>query len=382
MEARIKSFNLVLFERDQRVAFSFPATVVASFANRLINELPELSEARGTAGELWYTLNGIERSDTPLERSPLPEGPTSMYSKRYRPKDEQAPRVSLHPDADYVGFEITFFDGREQIYQGQYTVDDLFLYNAIFLVKNGKMEVDPEKGIYYDVVPSVDAIREVSAEVLPADAYEVEGVFRLPPRVKEESRIHFKPVPLPPLVELEPSMVGDVEQLGNGQPQAGRVFLPRQYLTDLQRQMEFSDKREEGGYVLGKCYRMPGSPEAEDDPEFRWWIKVTHLMRAERTVSNTTRLLFTGDTWSRVSRRRRNKDLADSSLVGWFHTHLFPASDDFGLSGLDQNLHSWYLPKPWQVALLVNLEKAGERTVRCYQRGPDNDLVETPFEVF
>jgi hypothetical protein len=45
-------------------------------------------------------------------------------------------------------------------------------------------------------------------------------------------------------------------------------------------------------------------------------------------------------------------------------------------------MHGWYLPQPWQVALLLNLEDNGERTVRCFQRGPEGDLVETPFAVF
>jgi hypothetical protein len=35
------------------------------------------------------------------------------------------------------------------------------------------------------------------------------------------------------------------------------------------------------------------------------------------------------------------------------------------------------------VALLLNLEgDDADHTVRCYQRGPERDLVETPFEVY
>lgn len=75
-------------------------------------------------------------------------------------------------------------------------------------------------------------------------------------------------------------------------------------------------------------------------------------------------------------------DYPARKLVGWFHTHLFPATDTFGLSGLDQEMHAWYLPRPWQVAVLLNFERDADRTVRCYQRGPEGKLVETPFFVF
>ena len=145
--------------------------------------------------------------------------------------------------------------------------------------------------------------------------------------------------------------------------------------------MTLSQQNEEGGYVLGNAYRMPGSPEDETDPGFRWAVEVTDLLMAENTVGTPVTLLFTSDTWSGVS-RRRDRDYADRKLAGWFHTHIFPASDTFGLSGLDQDMHAWYLAKPWQVAILLNVESDGSRTVRCYQRSPDGDLVETPYEVF
>jgi hypothetical protein len=49
---------------------------------------------------------------------------------------------------------------------------------------------------------------------------------------------------------------------------------------------------------------------------------------------------------------------------------------------MDQDLHRRYLTKPWQVAVLLNVEANGQRTVRCFQRGPEGDLIECPFEVF
>jgi hypothetical protein len=48
---------------------------------------------------------------------------------------------------------------------------------------------------------------------------------------------------------------------------------------------------------------------------------------------------------------------------------------------MDQDLHRRYLTKPWQVAVLLNVDAEGHRTVRCYQRGPAGDLVECEFGV-
>lgn len=135
---------------------------------------------------------------------------------------------------------------------------------------------------------------------------------------------------------------------------------PRLY-DDLRLHLLVSERNEEGGYALGNVYRQPGSPEDEKDPAFRWVVEVTNLVMAEGTIGTPIWLLFTGDTWSRIS-RRRDRDFAERKLAGWFHTHVFPASDSFGLSGMDQEMHAWYLTRPWQVAILLNLEKDAKHT--------------------
>jgi hypothetical protein len=157
--------------------------------------------------------------------------------------------------------------------------------------------------------------------------------------------------------------------------------MPGHIYEELRRGLRLSHACEEGGYLLGDVCRQPGSPADEDDPAFRWLVEITDLLMAEGTRGSAARLLFTGDSWS-MACRHRDRGGAGRKLVGWFHTHLFPAGDSFGLSGLDQEMHAWYLPRPWQVALLLNLEGEGDRTVRCYQRGPERELVETSFEVF
>jgi hypothetical protein len=79
--------------------------------------------------------------------------------------------------------------------------------------------------------------------------------------------------------------------------------------------------------------------------------------------------------------RLRDREHPDKKLVGWFHTHLFKASEDFGLSGLDQDLHRRFLTKAWQIAVLINIDAEGQRIVRCFQRGAEGDLVESYFQL-
>lgn len=382
----IRSFFLVFYDRQLEILKSYqvPVSVAAPFTNRLFREMLGDPNWSSNLKEPWYALTPHYADDRPLERSSRPEGPTSLYGEAYDPSAETGPRVTLHPEAAVRYFFVQLLDFEKELYRGEYSVDDIFLHGAHYLLRHsiGKGRMPADRGpYYYAIVPCTQAVQSVATEVLPDDAYLVEGVFRLPPRVKEEPRIQFRLVPEPPFAERDPGSLGKVQSHGKGTPQKGRVFIPEKLYAELRHKLTLSNKNEEGGYVLGNVYRLPGSPEKENDPGYRWVVEVTDLLMAENTVGTPVMLLFTGDTWSKVS-RRRDRDFAERKLVGWFHTHVFPASDTFGLSGLDQDMHAWYLPKPWQVAILLNLEDGGERTVRCYQRGPEGDLVETPFEVF
>ena len=145
-------------------------------------------------------------------------------------------------------------------------------------------------------------------------------------------------------------------------------------------EISLSEKVEDGGYLLGVPYRTLRSPESEEDPKFKWAIEITDIIRAKGTYSSAAMLLFTGDSWSQM-RRTVERDYPDRKLVSWFHTHLFAASDSFGLSGLDLDLHRQFFPKPWQVAILINIDGNSKREVRCFQKGPNVDLVECKFEV-
>ncbi len=167
--------------------------------------------------------------------------------------------------------------------------------------------------------------------------------------------------------------------MGRGKKGRGTVLMrPRVYRDLLE--ITLSEEVENGGYLLGVPYRTPRSPESEDDPGFKWTIEITDIIPADRTYGSWALLRFTHDSWSRM-RRTVERDYPDRKLVSWFHTHLFAASDDFGLSGLDQDLHRQFFSKPWQVAILINIDAQSKREVRCFQKGPHVDLLECKFEV-
>jgi hypothetical protein len=224
-------------------------------------------------------------------------------------------------------------------------------------------------------------VRGVSRGLFPAEAYEVEGVFKLPALARDRERTRFTRVPGLPLAVRAVESYARLGTHGKGTQGSGLVLMRDRVYRALRSEMELSAKVENGGYLLGHPFRQPLSPEREDDARFRWLLEITDVLPAEAAWGKRGSLLFTGETWSRMTRLRM-REHPDKKLVGWFHTHLFKASEDFGLSGLDQDLHRRFLTKPWQVAVLVNLHPQSlERTVRCFQRGAEGDLIESPFQV-
>jgi len=377
----IKSFFIVIFGENLAPLreYQVPVSALAPFANRLFREIPLVRDMN--AREPWYSLTPSQ--DINFERSPLPGGPTSLYSKPFDPGTLPSPAIQMIHDARVRCFVVRLFDFQTELYKGVYTVDDIFLHGANYLLHEGlkRGQIPDDRGPYfYAIYPSRQTVRQAPAEALPRDAYDVEGVFHLPPRAKDEKRIIFKPVPEPPLPERDPDGFPPSHSFGKGEPHAGKIYIPSEIYEDLHQKLTLSEQNEEGGYLLGDVYRMPGAPEKEDDPDFKWIVEVTDLLMAEDTIGSPATLLFTGDTWSKMS-RQIDRNYADRRLVGWFHTHVFPATDSFGLSGLDQDMHAWYLPRPWQIAVLLNLEDNGERTVRCFQKGGEGHLVETEFQV-
>lgn len=133
--------------------------------------------------------------------------------------------------------------------------------------------------------------------------------------------------------------------------------------------MALSDEVEEGGFLAGRVYRRA------DDPG-RHVLVVQHVMPAEHTGASLMHFTFTGDSFRAMSRTLTDR-YPTAQLIGWYHTHLFPASERMGLSQTDVGLHQDTFRRPWQVAALINLSE-GRRVLRCYALS-DGDMQTCPL---
>lgn len=382
-----QGFILYLFDGklNKLKTYYLPLDVAAIFTNRIVKELfPNLSKG---ASEPWYKVIPYcsHQKDKKLKRAKLPQGPTSLISTKYEPEKEPPPRVLFNPASHFRFFEVQLYDLKKKIFSGEYHVNDLFLAVAETLMQGlyeDKVITDEDAPFYYEIEISPKLITTMSPDLLPQEAFQVEGVFHLPVLKADRKRIQFTKIKPPPLPVLEESAFGETETKGRGKPGEGRVLMSAKVYDTLKHKIELSDEVEQGGYLLGTPYRLAGSPEDEEDEDFKWGIDIRDIIVATGGYGTALLLLFNGDTWSEL-KREMDRSYPDKKLLSWYHTHLFKGSDDFGLSGLDQTLHRRFFTLPWQVAILLNLDPmTNEREVRCFQRGPSGELVESQYEVY
>jgi proteasome lid subunit RPN8/RPN11 len=132
---------------------------------------------------------------------------------------------------------------------------------------------------------------------------------------------------------------------------------------------EFSSNVEEGGFVIGHRH-------GDRDHPSRHLLEVTAIVPAQSTGASLLRFTFTGESFLRLGDLLAHRS-QDEQILGWYHTHLFAATSSFGLSTVDVKLHTSTFRRPWQVALLLNLDETS-RVLRFY-RSDGNDLAEAPF---
>ncbi len=378
-----KSLALTLYDGRLKplAQIGVPLSVSAPAVNRLLQEVPY--EKLVQAKELWYFLRPSRPgSGKSFIRAPTPVGACSLYGTQYVPEQEPPPRVSHHPQPLVEFFTVTLKDFDDEIFRGDYSVDDLFRawveHFARLLLEKGTLR-ETDLPLYYDMDLSLESVQAVEQDLFPDDAYKVEGVFQLPRRASTRKKTVFRKVATPPLPRASRTSFGAGKLLGRSKKRRGTVLLRPEVYRELL-EVALSDTVENGGYLLGNSYRTPTSPESEDDPAFKWTLEITDVLLANSQHGTPGRLLFNGDTWSAM-RRTAARDFPDRQVVSWFHTHLFAGSDDFGLSGLDQELHRQFFSRPWHVAILINIDSNQQREVRCFQKGDSGDLVECKFEV-
>ncbi|OUL34969.1 hypothetical protein BV372_12745 [Nostoc sp. T09] len=150
-----------------------------------------------------------------------------------------------------------------------------------------------------------------------------------------------------------------------------KIVLARSLYQNLCHQRPLSQKVEEGGFLVGNVYR-------DGDEENTYLVEVSNALTAQHTGASFLHLTFTGDSFVEV-KRTLNQSHSGERLLGWYHTHLFPATPTFGLSSIDVELHFSTFTIPWQLAGLINLD-GNQRTLRFYVR-QGNKMVLCPYWV-
>ena len=312
-----RSFILDLYDREHKFCKRtlLPLQYIAPHGNRIFREL--IPHKLRMTREPWYWIIPHHAKDQTVERSPYPEGPTSLYGQRYFPEKEPEPRLELYPKTYIRNFTFAIDDLRTILFQGKYTVDDIFLAGAEYIarkwIEKGEIKM-ADAPFFYEVNISPAEVRTIHEDMFPPEAYQVEGVFRLPQLSRQRKRTRFRKIIPKPFPICELSKYGPTQTSGRGKPGNGRILMHARVHRALTEEIELSDKVEVGGFLVGRPFRQPDSAPNEDDPDFRWSIEITDLVKAEGAWGKPLALLFTGDTWSLI-RKRIDIDFADKELV-------------------------------------------------------------------
>ncbi|MGO8673142.1 MAG: JAB N-terminal domain-containing protein [Capsulimonadaceae bacterium] len=138
---------------------------------------------------------------------------------------------------------------------------------------------------------------------------------------------------------------------------------------DLLERRTLSKEFEEGGFLIGRTYINGDRPGG-------YLLELTAAPPAEYTGASFLHFTFTGDSFAEV-KRVLARDRTGERLLGWYHTHLFAATPDFGLSSVDYDLHFLTFTIPWQVAGLINID--GTKRVQRYYVRDGAEMRECPW---
>jgi hypothetical protein len=177
----------------------------------------------------------------------------------------------------------------------------------------------------------------------------------------EKPAFRLRPLqpPPPPRRSLASLAATSVEQLPPGD---GGWTEQVSAVTDWQVQdnllgQPYSSEVEEGGFLVGEAFEDADRPGA-------YLAHIRAAVPARQTGASLLHFTFTGDSFDHI-KRLIERTYPGQQLLGWYHTHLFPATSNFGLSSIDHRLHLSTFRLPWQVAGLVNVDGA-KRTLRFY----------------
>lgn len=208
--------------------------------------------------------------------------------------------------------------------------------------------------------PPLAVARLDGLEIKRREVPQVEGSVAVTPYAPGEGptfRIRKVEDPPPP-----PAVLDDFPIVAGAGDRAAfvKVLIPERLHADLLASRPFSSELEEGGFLAGRVYR-------DREHEGTYILELTAALEAEHTGASLLQFTYTGDSFTALRRALRENRPGDL-LLGWFHTHLFPASEAMGLSSIDLELHFTTFRQPWQLAGLINLDGSGPRVLRFYVR--------------
>jgi proteasome lid subunit RPN8/RPN11 len=121
---------------------------------------------------------------------------------------------------------------------------------------------------------------------------------------------------LPVQARLQPGSLHDeIERaiaFGDLAPEVVPIFVPQQVIDEVVAAAERADEVEVGAVLIGKMHVDTNSKDL--------FLKVTAQIPARHTLSESTKLSFSAETWAGVQAaielRRSNEQ-----MLGWFHSH-------------------------------------------------------------
>lgn len=257
---------------------------------------------------------------------------------------ESRPRL-LNLDPEWNFLLITVEHEGEVIYHHAHTVDEV-------IGRPLEAQLDHLDEAALPLGYSLRSIRVEIERRRPA----VQGEFALSGRPRQP---HFRMRPIPdpplPLASLEDWKLTPPADAASS---VLTVILHEAVAQALYATLPLSEVTEEGGFLVGYAYR-------DRDHPGRYLLEVIAAPPAEHTGGSLLHLEFTGDSFAHIKRQLAH-DYGGAALLGWYHTHLFPATASFGLSTIDVNLHRTTFKRPWQVAGLINVDHHAKRTLRFY----------------
>lgn len=195
--------------------------------------------------------------------------------------------------------------------------------------------------------------------------------IRVEPALRHPAVFSVERVPEPEPAGRSLAALGVPSAVDMSIPAVG-VVIPAGLETSLMRKYPFSEQMEDGGFLVGTVYRNADRADG-------YVLHVTAIIPAERTGASEIGFTFTGESFLRVAEELATRG-GGETLLGWYHTHLFPASPRPGLSSIDVDLHRSTFRRPWQVAALITINGDG-RELTFYRTDDIGDVTQTPYRV-